>query len=137
MLSYKKFPVLIIVLLVFSFILGSCKAETVVETIEVPVEVEKPVEVKVLITPTPEPIPRGGTVVFGNIDDPSSLNPVLDLARNRTVHLLFLPLLRRNIYTGELVGRVAESWSSSEDGLTYTFKLRDDIYWTDGTPLTA
>jgi oligopeptide transport system substrate-binding protein len=31
----------------------------------------------------------------------------------------------------------AESYEVSEDGLTYTFHLRDDIYWSDGQPVTA
>lgn len=31
----------------------------------------------------------------------------------------------------------AESWEVSEDGLVYTFKLRDGIQWSDGTPVTA
>ena len=31
----------------------------------------------------------------------------------------------------------AESWSVSEDGKTWTFKLRPDQVWSDGTPLTA
>lgn len=33
--------------------------------------------------------------------------------------------------------RIAESWEISEDGLDYTFHLRDDIKFHDGTPLTA
>lgn len=32
---------------------------------------------------------------------------------------------------------VAESWDISEDCLTYTFHLREDAKWSDGTPLTA
>lgn len=31
----------------------------------------------------------------------------------------------------------AESWDISEDGLVYTFHLRDGIQWSDGTPVTA
>ena len=37
----------------------------------------------------------------------------------------------------ELHGLAAESWSQSDDGLTWTFKLRDGLLWSDGTPLTA
>ncbi len=31
----------------------------------------------------------------------------------------------------------AKSWSASADGKTWTFKLREDLNWSDGTPLTA
>ena len=37
----------------------------------------------------------------------------------------------------ELTAMAAESWSQSEDGLTWTFKLRDGLVWSDGEPLTA
>ena len=32
---------------------------------------------------------------------------------------------------------MAESWTISADGKTYTFSLRKDLKWSDGTPLTA
>ena len=32
---------------------------------------------------------------------------------------------------------MAESWTSSEDGLTWTYKLRSDMKWSDGEPMTA
>jgi oligopeptide transport system substrate-binding protein len=32
---------------------------------------------------------------------------------------------------------VAESWKASDDGLTYTFKLRANARWTNGDPVTA
>ena len=32
---------------------------------------------------------------------------------------------------------LAESWSASEDGKTWTFKLRDGLEWSDGTALTS
>jgi oligopeptide transport system substrate-binding protein len=37
----------------------------------------------------------------------------------------------------ELIPGVAESWTVSDDGKTYTFKLRADAAWSDGSPVTA
>lgn len=37
----------------------------------------------------------------------------------------------------ELVGLAAESWSQSDDGLTWTINLRNDLTWSDGHPLTS
>ena len=31
----------------------------------------------------------------------------------------------------------AESWTQSADGLTWTFKLRDGLVWSDGAPLVV
>lgn len=38
---------------------------------------------------------------------------------------------------GQAVPAVAESYDLSEDGLTYTFHLRSDAKWSNGTPVTA
>lgn len=37
----------------------------------------------------------------------------------------------------ETIPGLAESWVASNDGLTYTYTLRDGLKWSDGTPLTA
>jgi len=39
--------------------------------------------------------------------------------------------------TGELVAGAAKEWSISDDGLVYTFRLRDDARWSNGDSLTA
>jgi oligopeptide transport system substrate-binding protein len=39
--------------------------------------------------------------------------------------------------TGTIVPGVAESWTISDDGLTYTFKLRANAKWSNGDPVTA
>ena len=42
-----------------------------------------------------------------------------------------------NMYMTEVVPGQAASYTVSEDGLVYTFTLRDDIFWSDGQPVTA
>lgn len=38
---------------------------------------------------------------------------------------------------GKIIPGAAESWTLSDDGLTYTFKLRENAKWSDGSPVTA
>ena len=38
---------------------------------------------------------------------------------------------------GDIVPGVAEKWEISDDGITYTFHLRDNAKWSDGEPVTA
>ena len=42
-------------------------------------------------------------------------------------------LLGYDYETGEFLPELATEWSVSEDGMEYTFKLRDDVKWHDGT----
>jgi len=57
-------------------------------------------------------------------------------ARAGKPELLSLPLTSFD-KEFELQGMAAESWSQSEDGLTWTFNLRSGLLWSDETPLTA
>ncbi len=57
-------------------------------------------------------------------------------ARAGTPEIIQLPLTTFN-KNYELQAMGAESWSVSADGLTWTFKLRPGLVWSDGQPLTA
>ena len=46
-------------------------------------------------------------------------------------------LLTRDPETLEWLGLIAKSWQVSEDGLTFTFQLREDVKFSDGVALTA
>jgi len=46
-------------------------------------------------------------------------------------------LVISDVYTLESKPGVAESWEISDDGKVYTFKIRDNAKWSDGSPLTA
>jgi peptide/nickel transport system substrate-binding protein len=46
-------------------------------------------------------------------------------------------LLARDSDTLEWQGLIARSWQTSQDGLTFTFQMRNDVVFSDGEPLTA
>jgi peptide/nickel transport system substrate-binding protein len=82
---------------------------------------------------------RGGTYIEGIADSPHYLNPLLSghhEADRDICALVFSSLTRSNEY-GELEADLARRWEVTPDNLTYTFYLRSDAYWHDGTPLTA
>ncbi len=46
-------------------------------------------------------------------------------------------LVRKNFDTGAIEPELATEWEVSSDNLTYTFKLRDDVYFHNGDKMTA
>lgn len=54
----------------------------------------------------------------------------------RLFEMVYDPLVRYG-KGGEILPALAESWEISEDGLTYTFHLRKDAKFSDGTPFNA
>lgn len=50
---------------------------------------------------------------------------------------LYNALVQHKPGTAEIEPELATSWDVSEDGLAYTFTLRDDVLFHDGTPLTS
>ena len=81
---------------------------------------------------------KGGTLIEGWSTEPQYLLPVRssDVYSNIANRLLFEGLLYRDD-KGKLQPNFVEKLPEiSPDGLTYTFKLRSDIKWSDGTPVT-
>ena len=78
----------------------------------------------------------GFTVQYGS--NPETLDPALNSTVDgaNTIITIFEPLLLIN-ENNEVVGGQAESWEASEDGLTWTFTMRDGLKWSDGTDLNA
>lgn len=80
----------------------------------------------------------GGMVTEGDIGTPRFINPVLAIsdADKDLTTLVYSGLLRRNS-DGTVSPDAAESYTISKDGLTYTFTLKKDLVFHDGTPLTS
>lgn len=78
----------------------------------------------------------GFTVHYGS--NPETLDPALNSAVDggNTIITVFETLLIIN-ENNEAVPGQAESWTTSEDGLTWTFTMRDGLKWSDGTDLNA
>lgn len=70
--------------------------------------------------------------------DPETIDPALNSAvdgGNMLLHAFECLLIVDQ--DGKLAPGQAESWETSEDGLTWTFHLREGLKWSDGSDLTA
>lgn len=81
----------------------------------------------------------GGTFIEGIIGRPQYLNPLLsdNYPVDRELTSLIFEGLVSFDEAGQAVPALAEAWSVSEDGLTYTFTLKDNLTWHDGQPVTT
>lgn len=76
---------------------------------------------------------RVGTTMPGSVDPGNVYEPVGDLV----VRTMCTPLLGTDPDTGEIVPAIASSYLVSEGGSSIALRLRDDVVFSDGTPLTA
>jgi oligopeptide transport system substrate-binding protein len=85
-----------------------------------------------------KPSGRPGLVIH-NGAEPETIDPqtVAALSDGRVASALFEGLLRQDPQTGNAIPGLAESWTTSPDGLTYTFRLQPNAQWSDGTPITS
>jgi peptide/nickel transport system substrate-binding protein len=80
----------------------------------------------------------GGTLVAATAAEPDQLDPHITTAYTsfQVLENVFDTLVEPDDSL-VMVPALAESWEISDDGLTYTFDLRDGVTWHDGSPLTA
>ena len=81
----------------------------------------------------------GGRLVALYSSEPKSFNRLVSPlgAEELIARLTHATLIRVNRASGEIEPRLAREWSSSADGLTWTFKLRDGVTFSDGVPFTS
>lgn len=120
-------------------LLAGCASPTpeVVEVEKVVTQVvEKEVEKEVIITATPEP--KGGEITYGLTLVVSGVDPHKGSSSELGIFLtsVYDPLVWRD-QEGNYYPGLANSWEISDDGLVYTFNLRDDVTFHDGEPFNA
>ena len=90
-------------------------------------------------SPSPSVRPRPVVLRIGWLGGPEAVDPV----RGQSLQERLVVHLTHDLLTGyradDMGSRpeLAESWMRSEDGLTWTFKLREGATWQDGEPVTA
>src|SRR5262249_49731148 len=89
-------------------------------------------------TPVQEGV-RTHTLLVGNGAEPGDLDPQVAsiLSDQIIVNTLFEGLTLLDERTTKPLPAVAESWSVTPDGLTWTFRLRRGLKWSNGDPLVA
>jgi peptide/nickel transport system substrate-binding protein len=91
------------------------------------------------VTPAAHAQTPPNVLVVGQIAEPQSLDPHVATATNdfRILMNIYEGLVRFGDGTLEVEPALAESWEISEDGLSYTFQLRQGVSFHDGTPFNA
>ena len=137
---------ILIILMIFSMLLNACTPEIneavfeedagagVQSVSEIESEISE--EINSLLEESAENGPE--IFVWGETMEPDTLDPHKTAAG---ASYLVMKLLGSTLVYLDQDGiyqpYLAESWEVSEDGLTYTFRLRQDVLFHDGTPLTA
>lgn len=82
---------------------------------------------------------KGGTITIGYMDEPDTLD--MYKSANLAAAMVGSEIGARLFYydpeTQDVKPYLAESYTISEDGKTWTFQLQSDVVFHDGTPLTA
>ncbi|NLY09449.1 MAG: peptide ABC transporter substrate-binding protein [Tissierellia bacterium] len=126
----KSLSLLIALLLLLTSVLAGCGGTNEAPPAE---DAEKPAE-----EATQEDATGNQEITFVLSNEPDGLDP--SVTNNSFASPFLLNLFEGLVSTnenGELIPGIAESWEPSDDGLTYTFHLRPDLKWSDGTPFTS
>lgn len=80
----------------------------------------------------------GGEIVVGTVYEPPSLDPIHNQADATTaVAVLMYQGLVYTDWSGTIRPLLATGWEVSDDGMTWTFDVREGVTFHDGTALTA
>ncbi|HEX7197946.1 MAG TPA: ABC transporter substrate-binding protein, partial [Dongiaceae bacterium] len=96
-----------------------------------------------MAAPHPALATQPDELVLGKSGDPDTLDPAVTVTNNSwtATYPAYERLLKFKVVDGkgstEIEGDVAKSWSSSDDGKTWTFTLGDGHVFADGNPVNA
>lgn len=130
----KKSTIFIISILLCMSLLSGCTSNTGTDQ-----KPNEPVNTEDAGKPEASGDSVSGSLVVATKLEPSSYvyNYVWDGAIPYINRNIFSKLVAYDESTGELYGDLAESWTNSDDLMSYTFKLRDNVKWHDGTRFTS
>jgi peptide/nickel transport system substrate-binding protein len=79
------------------------------------------------------------TFTVGQVNDAVTFNPMfaVETPEFNTMDMMWDTLLSWDLNGMATAPGLAETWEQSEDGLTWTFKIKQGVTWSDGTPFTA
>ena len=129
-------------LLFILLVLAAIFAAACDEVSYIPVEAAVPPESAPapIATPAPQRFPDFGGTLYLTMRNPQTLNPLLntDETVNRVLALIFERLFVLNYELRPVPNPViVQSYTLSADARSLTIVMRDDIHWSDGTPMTA
>lgn len=128
----RKFLILVSLLLVMAIIFTGCVPKGGDDTVDTG-STEEPAD-----NNTPAPATGPKILKTNNSSEPGSLDPALAQGTHESWVLdhTFEGLMKIDSDL-KVVEGMAKDYEISEDSLTYTFTLRDDIKWSNGDPVTA
>lgn len=90
-------------------------------------------------TTNPGTVTYQDTIIVGVANDITTLDPQ---GSNTDANMMAFTLTHETLVevdpeTNEVIPGMAKSWTTSEDGCTFTFEIPDNVTFTDGTPCTA
>lgn len=137
MQNRKRLSLLLAIALILSLVLSACSGGSSKGTTEPTGNDNSTTDNTPSKTEDPGPKIQG-KLIYASSGDPVNFNPILqsDTTSGWVVDRVFSGLIDidENL---NVVGDIATEWSSSDDGLEWTFKLRDDVTFHDGKPVTA
>lgn len=131
----KRLALILAAMMVFSLVAG-CGGEPTPST---PATPDTPPASDTPQTPDTPAVEEPLVLRVATTDTPDTKNPIttLGMGSKQVYSRQVYEVLFDYDQNLEIVPILAKSWEVSEDGLTWTFHLRDDVYWHDGEKFTA